>query len=288
MCPLVRHGIVSPPVEWSRRAQPEDPVTQREEDVDKAFDRMRDGLPYGYTALVRVNPGECSGIDIVPVVIARKAPIPWERGTFSSDGGMFEAGDVMVWIHDLPQTGRKGGRQFTVSPNVVSHENQRAIPLSTIAALGMPMAHYMKQSHKNPCRWTLNKSSITNARSNVVLLSVQPSRAFMNHPRAPLQGSDVERSPISTEGMFPVGASLERRIRAPAIYLGGRRRARGAWQGRKLFQGEIQSLSLDEASRRYSYNVKWEGGTPAERSMVDLQDVVDEGEIERFIVSPSR
>ena len=64
----------------------------------------------------------------MPVVIARKAPIPWDR-TFASDG-MFDIGDIMVWIHDIPQTsGVRDGRQFMLSPDTVSCTNQRAIPL---------------------------------------------------------------------------------------------------------------------------------------------------------------
>ena len=80
---------------------------------------------------MRVNPGENRGLGVVPVVIAHKAPIPWDR-TFASDG-MFEIGDIMVCIHDIPQTsGGRDGRQFMVSPDTVSNTNQRAIPLSSL------------------------------------------------------------------------------------------------------------------------------------------------------------
>eukprot|EP00904_Undaria_pinnatifida_P006331 jgi/Undpi1/2828/HiC_scaffold_14.g06205.m1 len=122
-CPLIHHGIFSPPVEWARRAQPQDQVSQREEEVDNTFNRMQHGLPHGSTALMRVNPGENREMG----AIARKAPHPWDR-TLASDG-MFEIGDIMVWIHDIPRTsGGRDGRQFMVSPDTVSNTNQRAIP----------------------------------------------------------------------------------------------------------------------------------------------------------------
>ena len=45
-------------------------------------------------------------MDVVPVVIVRKAPTPWDI-TFPWDG-TFDIGDIMIWIHDIPQT--SGGR----------------------------------------------------------------------------------------------------------------------------------------------------------------------------------
>ena len=104
ICPLIRGGIIQPPIEWARRASREDPISKRENSVQDMFARMQTSLAYGDIALVRTNPKEYAGLDIVPVVVARsKAPIIWER-RFSVDG-MFENGDVMVWIHDLKYLG---------------------------------------------------------------------------------------------------------------------------------------------------------------------------------------
>ena len=84
--------------------------------------------------------------------------------------------------------------------------------------------------------------------------------------------------------MFHEGTLVERRIRAPTVYVEGRRRARAAWQGTKLFEGKVVKQCFDANFRRYSYHVEWAGGTQAERSLADLQDVLDEGVIERLIL----
>ena len=146
------------------------------------------------------------------------------------------------------------------------------------------MTSYMRQSSKDSGLWPLKNSAIRDARSNVVLLSARPSLAFAHHSPVPRDPSDVERAPVSTEGMFPEGTLVELRIRAPTVYVEGRRSARAAWQGTKLFEGKVVKQFFYANSRQYSYHVEWAGGIQAERSLADLQDVLDEGVVERLIL----
>lgn len=246
--------------------------------MESTFNRMQEGLPYGSTALMRVKPEENRGQDVVPVVIARKAPIPWDR-SFASDG-MFDLGDIMLWIHDIPQARGGYGRRFKVEPDMVNATKLRAVPLTTIAALGMPMASYMKQSSTHPSIWELMPSSIKKARSNAVLMSLEPSLAFLDLPLVPLEVPDIERAPVSETGMFPDGTLLKRSIRAPTVIVDGGHRARPAWRGTKPFQGKITGQIFNPDLRRYSYPVVWHGGTPGERALADLPDIIDEGLVE--------
>lgn len=219
---------------------------------------------------------------VVPAVIARNPSIPWDR--LCASDGMFDIGNIMVWVHDIQQTSVGRCRQFKVWSDTVSKRNQRAVPLATITTLGMPMTSYMRQISRNLSLWKLRTSSTKDARSNAVLMSLKPSRVFIDHRRVPLEVSNLQRAPALAQGMFPEGTLLERRIWAPTVFVEGRRRARPAWQGIKLFEGEIVRQFFDGASRRYSYQSVWSGGTSAERSLADLPDVIDEGVVERFML----
>ena len=55
--------------------------------------------------------------------------------------------------------------------------------------------------------------------------------------------------------MFPEGSLVERRILAPTVYVQGRHRARVAWQGAFLLEGEVVEQYFNCNSRRHSYKV---------------------------------
>ena len=282
MCPLIRQGIVPAPVEWARSAGRDEPVSTRELDMEDTFRRMQCHLPYGSTALARVIPTENGGRDIVPVIIARRSPCPWDR-TFSSDK-MFAPGDIMVWIHEIkPVKKDREDPRFQLSSETVSNDNMRAVPLVTIAALGMPMSAYMTQSTIDPSVWKTKTSAIKDARSNAVLMSLNPSEAFVNHAEVALDVSDTLRAPVLAHGKYPEGTLLPRKVRAPTVYIEGQRRATRAWKGAKEFTGEIVGQQFDAKSRRYSYKVNWSGGTPGDIALAGLEGVIDEGAVELIL-----
>ena len=282
MCPLIRQGIIPPPVEWGRRAARDDPVSDKEVHLEDMFARMQECMAYGSTALIRVNSAEYAGLDIAPVIIAQKAPVPWDR-SFATDG-MFDVGDIMVWIHDLRQLRSEDGMTFEVSNSTVSHANQRAIPLAAFASTGTPMSSCMTQIEDEPTRWVLKFSAIKEARSNAVLMSLYPSKAFVGCAQTALESADEERAPMSIKGEFSVGTPVQRKLRAPIVYLPGGRRSRPAWSGSKIFHGRVVRQNADLSARRYSYQVVWSGGSPEEISLAGLSNVLDEGEVERFLL----
>lgn len=210
-------------------------MSEREVELEEMFTRMKDCLAYGSTALIRVNTSENAGQDVVPVVIARKVPTPWDH-TFSTDG-MFLNGHVMVWIHDLGQLQGGGSRSFEVSTEAVSHNNQRAVPLTTVVALGMPMTSYLCQSAEKPECWMLLLSAIKEARSHAVRMSVNPAKAFVDCHQTVLEESEEEMAPMCSQGRFAEGTLVESRLRAPMVYVHGRR-AQAAWRGPKAFEGK--------------------------------------------------
>lgn len=72
--PLLREGITPSPTESSRRTSNDDPIAEREVDVDSMFERMKKCLHYGPTALIHVDPRTNSGRDIGCVFILHQAP----------------------------------------------------------------------------------------------------------------------------------------------------------------------------------------------------------------------
>lgn len=79
MCPLIRKGIMAGQQEFARRARPDDDdeYSAKEEALQHLFEWMPTQLPFGSTALLRVDPSEHRGQDIVQVIVARKAVCPW-------------------------------------------------------------------------------------------------------------------------------------------------------------------------------------------------------------------
>lgn len=137
LCPLNCQGAVLPPIKRTRRASQEDPGVELEE----VFTRMLAFLAYGAIGLLRVNACKCAGQNVVPVVFARKAPIPWDR-LFLTDG-LFQSGNIMVWTCDVIQLSERRCRSFEVFPEAGSRGNQRGVPLEIGTTLGMPMRMYL-------------------------------------------------------------------------------------------------------------------------------------------------
>ena len=133
--------------------------------------------------------------------------------------------DVMVWIHDLKYL---GGRSFEVPPRM-SNDNHRVIPLATATALlSLPMVSWMTKSVDNVLKWTLKADAIKDPSSSTVLMSGNPTQVFMEGEHAPLHQADREKAPMRSQGMFPVGTIVQRRLRAPMVHVDGRC-GRAAW-----------------------------------------------------------
>lgn len=183
-------------------------------------------------------------------MIARRASSQWDR-TFLSDG-VSDVGDIMVWIQHIEQVADEGGRWFIVSSHTVSEGKQPAGPLVSFAAPGMPMSAYMTHSRRNPFRWKLKTATIADVRRNAVLMSLNPSGVFVDHCHASLDVTDVDRAPTTEHGTFSSETVIQRSIRAPIVYLEGRRRVIPALKVAKVLEGRIVAQSFDNSSRRYS------------------------------------
>ena len=92
-------------------------------------------LPFGSTALMRVDPSEYRGQDIVPVIIARKAPCQQWSDEYSRDG-MFTQQDTMVWLYGLAQEPEGGQVARYLVPDELSTDQLRAVPPYVDSGLG--------------------------------------------------------------------------------------------------------------------------------------------------------
>lgn len=164
-----------------KRGGDDEDRSDKDEALLKLSETMQKSLPVGSTAFVRVQPSQYRGQNIVPVVIARKAPIEWSP-EYSRDG-MFTHGDVMVWVHDLLQEPHGQGVAHVV-PDELPYEKLRAVPLTYVAGLGQGSDGYMQRATSpTACDQTtktfvLRYGVIEDARSTVVRLSTDLESAF--------------------------------------------------------------------------------------------------------------
>lgn len=78
-------------------------------DLDDLFEKIKKQVPTGqrfFFGLTR--PAENRGQDIVPVLVARKAPCSWSRDLTAADG-MFIDGDTVLWVARAGSTRRVFG-----------------------------------------------------------------------------------------------------------------------------------------------------------------------------------
>ena len=115
----------------------------------------------------------------------------------------------------------------------------------------------MTKSVVNVLKWTLKADAIKDPSSSTVLMSGNPTQVFMECEHAPLHQAEEEKAPMRSQGMFPVGTIVQRRLRAPMVHVDGRC-ARAAWSGTKLFEGRVVDQFRDLVSRRFSYRVLWD------------------------------
>ncbi|CAM9568931.1 unnamed protein product [Ectocarpus sp. 12 AP-2014] len=179
-CNLFREGIMEAPAEWSRRRSNDDEETTKEREMELMFTRMRNPLPYGSVALMRLRSEEYRGQDIVPTFIRRKAPSDY-TSSFAKDG-IFSEGDVMVWIHDIFSHVR--GVEFDV-PNVLPVDENRAVSLTPLAELGQGIEGYMEEVSRASAtsstrRYRMLRGVVESARSNLVVMSKRPQEAFVD------------------------------------------------------------------------------------------------------------
>lgn len=250
-------------------------------DVKDMFERMKAHLPHGSTVLLRVKPSDYGGLDVVPVVVGRKAPSPWDR-SFAADG-MFAEGDIMVWIHSLLEAEGMGNAAFHVPSDFRQTRNERAAPLACIVALGMPMATYLTNQQTPHGHWVLRKGAMKTSRTHGVLMCVKPTPAFRAIMPGPLSVTESARSPLSEVGMFGVSTNVQRRFRTPVVFREDRQLT-PAWRGVEGLGGTVSDMVVDHSSRWYSYRVKWKASS-LEVELVGLPGIPDGGAIERYRVT---
>lgn len=118
----------------------------------------------------------------------------------------------------------------------MSESIQRAVPLATIAAMGVFMRKYLKQSGRDPSQWKIREGAVMNGCSAAVLMSTQSLAAFRRFFVEPLSVANKQGAPVKSSGIFPVEAVVQRGFRAPK-YGDGRRAASFGW--RSNVYGEI-------------------------------------------------
>ncbi|CAM9636528.1 unnamed protein product [Ectocarpus sp. 8 AP-2014] len=211
------------------------------------YSRMSRSLPCGSTPLLRVNPQDYEGHDIVPVCIGRKAPSVWSRAEFAADG-MFAHGDTMVWIYDLElvspsavPSGAMDQPMFSV-PDEFSGDETRAVPLSSLAGVGQGLKQYMArmpdQADGAPTKLYRLRPGVTSAaRLNLVLMSTNPQAAFPVAQTAHLSGKDIRRAPLRPN-LFPKGTRIRQGFEAPVV---GNRRS---WKGKRKLDATVVEILL--------------------------------------------
>jgi len=273
MCLLIHKGISGPPSEWSRARRPTDQASEKEKDLEEKFRLVQDSLVYGSVALMRVRPDEYDGEDTVPFIVGRKAPCVC-TSRLASDG-MFSPGDIVVWIHDLEEVVHKPG-EYDV-PNVLADQESRAIPLKSIAGLGQGSAGYMEEVPASRSELTtkfrLRCGVVKTARSNLVLMSLDPKRAFADFRPAPLSMDDECRAFVRPP-KFDGRTVFRRGFTAPT-------RGRGReWNGQKKLDAKVLNTETDKRERRHYYQLEWTAAGAENPALELAPEIVDEGYIE--------
>lgn len=184
----------------------------KEYDLDAMFERVQDQLPYGSTALLRVDPADHHGQDIAPVLVARKAPSLWMRDDNSHDG-MFVNGDTILWTVDLERVVDTDNVEYVVPDRISATDKLWVVPLRCIAGLGQGIQRYVRlvATQEASKHYALREDVVQNAPSNVVLLSIRPSAAFKDFQPANLSDEDVDRcQPRSARTFWPRDFSLQK------------------------------------------------------------------------------
>lgn len=228
-------------------------------DLGVLFREMKKSFPYGSAALLRVDPGENQGQDIVPVLVARKAPCPWSRDYTSADG-MFTDGDTILWVVDLEQVPRRectepGMVKYVVPKELSATHKLRAIPLKCIAGLGQGLSGYMEEvAEQESCKhFVLRPGVVEDARSNLVLLSTKPSSAFKGFNPVDVSAEDRRRSPLRPE-LFNLETVVQRKFSGPVSTEGKR-----LWRTKRLLKATVVGVKTDESMRRHRYKLRWNG-----------------------------
>lgn len=272
-----RKAIAQAPSEFSRRQNVTDGISPREAALDGMFSTLQSTLHFGSVALLRVDPAENHGMGIVPIVIGRKAPHAWSSN-YARDG-MFDVGDVMVFIYELDQTTKRPG-EFKI-PNVLLGDETRAVPLKCLAGPGQGFLGYMEtvprrsRSSTSSTRCRLRPGVAEEGWSNLVRMSVDPMSAFQNMNLEPLLASDHARAPIQPS-IFCVGTVIRKGFKAPSW---GNERA---WSGLKKLDAEVVEIATFETERRHYYRLKWSGES-RDLILANVPRDVDEGYIQKYV-----
>lgn len=236
------------------------------------FERMHKYLPFGSIALMRVHADENAGRDIVPVVIGRKAPCDYSP-SFAADG-LFGRGDIMVWIHDIDEA--PAGEEGFDLPRALPCDETRAVPLKCIAGLGQGSEGYLEEvldhSDNDTTRFRLRPGAVADARSNLVLMSTNPSVAFENFQPVCLSDADEDRAFVQPS-LFEVGHVFRKGFKAPSS---GRHRE---WSGSKFLEATVIDIATSIRERRHYYMLEWEADERI-RILAHLPEEVDEGYVE--------
>ena len=278
MCCLIRKGIIQAPSEFSRKKSTADEASTKEAALNAMFGRLRETLHFGSFALLRVNPAENFGQELVPVAIGRKAPCEWSAQ--SARDGMFDHGDLMVFIYEFEQ---QPGGEFEI-PSLLPGDETRAVPIKCLAGPGQGIRGYLKPvsvlgGPNVPAirRYRLRRGVVAEGRSNLVRMSVEPTSAFQDVNLAKLSASDRARAPIMPS-LFPVNTVIRRGFRAPTW--GNSQRA---WSGLKKLDARVVEIATP-GDRRHRYRLRWSGDA---RTLVlaNVPEDVDEGYVQKFLLS---
>lgn len=261
-CPLIRKGIMSALAEHCRDHLPDDDddeYSAKMYDLDVLFRDIKKKFLYGSTALLRVDPGENQGQDIVPVLAARKAPCPWSRDYTSADG-MFVDGDTILWLVDLEQVPLRECAEprmvkYVVPKELSATHKFRAVPLKCAAGLGQGLSGYMDEvaQQGSSKHFSLRAGVVEDARSNPVLLSAKPSSAFHGFNPVEISAEDERRSPLRPE-LFDVGTVVRRKFSGPLSSRGKR-----LWRTKRLLNATVVGVKTNESLRRHWYKLRWNG-----------------------------
>lgn len=290
-CRMLLRGILQLPTE----AVAADGTTDvYDDDVMAMQKRLERLLPYGSVAPIRVRPEDYGGAELVPVLIARKAPQRFDARNSYRDR-MLSTGDIMVFIHDLvPDDDDPHAVRGQVKlPRVVDEKNMRAIPLGAFVGMGRPSMQYLTRVMGTEHWWELSETRVQEAKSMCLLMASRPSEAYVasDTTKSIWDKEDRARAPVGAphfkkDQVVEANVRVPSELRAEIALMGGRLKT--ASGGQSAITGRIIQVKFLNRQRRWDYKIQWEKDCRSSSKKIakslGLGRYFDEGQVDLWTI----
>ena len=247
-----------------------DTMSEDDNTVVEIHKRLRQLLPYGSNAPMRVQPEDYGGAEVVPVIMVRKVPQIFDARVNSADG-MFSKEDNMVFIHDLISDDTVGCTPFEL-PRRMEEKDMRAIPLQVKIGTGKSSSQCLTRVPQTTNAWHLSAAEVQAAQSRCMLMAKYPEDMFKGKDETcETSSEDKMRAPLE-EPHYTLGQIAEARIslspqlRSTLLRKGGRFISGGG--GRNvLLKGVITKVEYLRGERRWKYKIPWDSHTSRSKTI---------------------